>query len=82
MFHASVTITVTPVNGFNGSVSLAATGVPAGAVAAFVTNPATSTSTMTFTEEGAPTSGTFPVTVTGTSGSLTHSVTFNVVLHW
>ena len=82
MFHASVTITVTPANGFNGSVSLAATGVPAGAVAAFVTNPATSTSTMTFTEEGAPTSGTFPVTVTGTSGSLTHSVTFNVVLHW
>jgi subtilase family serine protease len=81
-FHASVTITVTPANGFNGSVSLAATGVPAGSVAAFVTNPATSTSTMTIMEQGTVVSGTYPVTVTGTSGSLTHSVTFNVVLHW
>jgi hypothetical protein len=47
-----------------------------------VTNPATSTSTMTIMEQGTVVSGTYPVTVTGTSGSLTHSVTFNVVLHW
>ncbi|MGC1686937.1 MAG: protease pro-enzyme activation domain-containing protein [Candidatus Acidiferrales bacterium] len=82
MFHASVTITIAPVNGFNGNVSLVASGVPAGSVAAFETNPATSTSTMTFMEEGAVVSGTYPVTVTGTSGGLTHTVTFNVVLHW
>jgi subtilase family serine protease len=82
MFHASVTITIAPVNGFDGSVSLVASGVPAGSVAAFETNPATSTSTMTFMEEGTVVSGTYPVTVTGTSGGLTHTVTFNVVLHW
>jgi subtilase family serine protease len=80
--HGTVTITINPVNDFTGSVTLAATGLPTGAVAAFETNPATSTSTMTVTQTGFPVAGTYPVTVTGTSGSLTHTATFNVVLHW
>jgi hypothetical protein len=80
--HGTVTITINPVNNFTGSVTLVATGLPAGVVAAFETNPATTTSTMTVTQTGFPVPGTYPVTVTGTSGSLTHTATLNVVLHW
>src|SRR5436309_3311199 len=54
----SSTITVNPVNGFNGSVSLSASGLPAGVTASF--NPASTTgnSTLTLTASGAATRGT------------------------
>lgn len=65
------TITITPVNGFNGNVTLSASGTPSGVTASFSPNPATSTSTVSFTASTTATTGTFTVTVTGTSGSLT-----------
>jgi uncharacterized membrane protein len=65
------TITVTRQSGFTGSVTLAASGLPAGVTTAFGTNPTTSTSTLTLTASGTATTGTFTVTITGTSGALT-----------
>jgi len=67
---ATSTITVVPSNGFTGSVTLVATGLPTGVTAAFGTNPATSTSVLTLTAGASATAGPATVTITGTSGSL------------
>jgi subtilase family serine protease len=69
------TITVTDVNGFTGSVTLAASGLPSGVTAAFGTNPTTGTSVLTLTASSTATTGTSTVTITGTSGSLTATTT-------
>ena len=69
------TITVTDASPFNGNVTLAASGVPAGVTAAFATNPTTSTSVLTLTASSTATAGTATVTITGTSGSLTATTT-------
>jgi endoglucanase len=66
---ATDTITVTDVDGFTGSVTLAATGLPSGVTVAYGTNPTTSTSVLTFTATSTATTGTVTVTITGTSGS-------------
>jgi hypothetical protein len=65
------TITVNPTGGFAGTVTLAASGLPAGVTASFNTNPATTTSTLTVTaSSSASTGGPTTVTVTGSSGTL------------
>jgi kumamolisin len=69
------TITVTDVNGFTGSVTLAASGLPSGVTAAFGTNPTTGTSVLTLTASSTATTGAATVTITGTSGSLTATTT-------
>jgi hypothetical protein len=69
-------ITIIPLNGFTGNVSLTASGLPAGATFSF--NPATitggsgSTALTVSTASGTPT-GSYPFTFTATSGSLVHS---------
>lgn len=75
------TITVTDAGGFTGSVSLSASGLPAGVTAAFGTNPTTSTSVLTFTASSTATLGTATVTVTGTSGTLTHTTTISLTVN-
>ena len=74
------TITITPTGGFSGSVTLSASGLPAGVTAGFGTNPATSSSVLTLTASSTATTGTSTITITGTSGTLTHttSVTLTV----
>ncbi|HEV2989637.1 MAG TPA: glycoside hydrolase family 6 protein [Candidatus Angelobacter sp.] len=69
------TITITPVNGFTGTVTLAASGLPTGVTASFNPASTTTTSTLTFTASSTATTGTTNVTVTGTSGALTHTTT-------
>jgi subtilase family serine protease len=69
------TITVHDVNGFSGSVTLAASGLPSGVTATFGTNPTTGTSVLTLTASSTATTGTSTVTITGTSGSLTATTT-------
>src|SRR5258708_1993623 len=63
-----VTITVAPQNGFAGSVTLSASGLPSGVSTAFSLNPTTGTSTLTLTASAAAAPGTVTVTVTGVSG--------------
>ena len=74
------TVTVAPLNGFTGSVNLAASGLPSGVTAAFSPNPATSTSTLTLTASAAAAKGTATVTITGTSGSLTQTTTLSLIV--
>jgi hypothetical protein len=77
---ATSAITVVPLNGFNGSVTLSASGLPSGVTAGFTPNPATSTSTLTLTASGLATTGTSTVTITGTSGSLTSTTTLSLAV--
>jgi subtilase family serine protease len=75
------TITVNDLNGFTGSVTLAASGLPSGVTATFGTNPTTGTSVMTLTASATATTGTSTVTITGTSGSLTATTTLALTVN-
>jgi kumamolisin len=76
--HGTSTITITRSGGFAGSVTLSASGLGSGTTAAFSPNPATGTSTVTFTASSAATTGTRTITITGVSGSLTHTTTISL----
>jgi hypothetical protein len=69
-------VTVTPSNGFNGSVTLSASGLPSGATGTFSPNPVSGTSwtsTLNVTTNASSTpAGNYPITVAGTSGTLSH----------
>ena len=74
------TITVGDVDGFTGSVTLAASGLPSGVTASFATNPTTGNSVLTLTASSSASPGTATVTITGTSGSLTATTTISVTI--
>lgn len=61
------TIAITPQNGFQGKVTLTASGLPSGVAAAFSAPSATSTSTLTLTASSSAAAGASTVTITGTS---------------
>jgi hypothetical protein len=73
------TITVTQSGGFTGAVDLSIAGLPAGASASFAPASTTTSSTLTL-DAGTAAAGSYPLTVTGTSGALSHttSVTLTV----
>lgn len=64
------TITVTNLNGFTGNVTLSTSTLPSGMTAAFSQNPTTGTSVLTLSAGGAAL-GSYTITITGTSGTLT-----------
>ncbi|MEA2238336.1 MAG: hypothetical protein QOC81_3060 [Thermoanaerobaculia bacterium] len=74
------TVTVTPANGFSGSVNLAVTGLPSGASGTFSPNPATTTTTLSITTTGSTPLGSYSLTITGTSGAITHSTSATLVM--
>lgn len=74
------TITVVPVNGFSGSVTLSVAGLPSGVTAGFSPNPTTTTSTLTLTASATAATGTSTVTIKGVSGSLTHTTTLSLTV--
>jgi hypothetical protein len=74
------TITITPVNGFSGKVSLAVSGLPTGVTASFSVNPATTESVVTLTAGKTAPSGTYAVTITGTSGGLNATTTVTLTI--
>ncbi len=69
------TMVVTALNGFTGTVSYKASGMPSGVTASFSGNTLTLTASSTATAGGAT-----PVTITGTSGTLSHTTTVNVTV--
>jgi Big-like domain-containing protein/immune inhibitor InhA-like protein len=83
---ATSTVTVTSLNGFNGAVTLSASGLPSGVSASFspasVTPPAngSAASTLTLTASATATTGTATIAVTGTSGT-SHSASINLTVN-
>lgn len=72
-------VTITPSNGFSAPVSLSASGFVAGLSGSFSPNPATTSSTFTVNSNNVHTGrGRVTLTITGTSGSLTHSTTVSI----
>jgi hypothetical protein len=79
----SYSVAVGSANGFTGSVGLAITGLPVGATASFV--PATVTapgsSQLTVATDASIAPGTYPLTVTGTSSSTSHTAAITLVVN-
>ncbi|MGA7157192.1 MAG: hypothetical protein WBY53_10110 [Acidobacteriaceae bacterium] len=80
---AGESISVTAVNGFSSGVSVSLSGLPAGVTA----SPATLTvvpgtpKSVTLTAAATAAVGSSTITVTGTSGALTHTATFTLDVH-
>jgi galactose oxidase-like protein/glyoxal oxidase-like protein len=78
----SYTVTVTPSNGFNGTVTFNVSGLPSGATATF--NPTSVTgsgsSTMSVNTSSSTPGGSYPLTITATSGNLTHTTQVTLVV--
>ena len=82
----SYTATVTSTNGFASATTLAVGGLPSGAGASFAPNPVTPpangsvSSTLSVTTAASTPAGTYTLTITGTSGALSHSTTVSLVV--
>lgn len=72
---ASYTVNVTPSGGFTGTVTLSASGQPSGSTASFSPSSIVTagSSTLTVTTTASTPAASYPVTVTGTSGTLTQT---------
>lgn len=75
---ATTTIALARMNGFSGTINFSISGLPTGVTA--VLNPVgtTTSSLLTVTVGNATVVGTYSITITGTSGALTHSVLLNL----
>ena len=78
--NGTSTLTISPQNGFSGSVALSASGLPSGVTAAFNPSSTTGSSTLTLSASSTAATGTATVTITGTSGSLTHTTTLSLAV--
>jgi hypothetical protein len=72
-------VTITPSGGFSSSVDLSVAGLPSGATGTFSPNPATSSSTLTV-DTGTAAAGTYPLTISGTGGGVTHTTSVTLVI--
>ncbi|MEA2632309.1 MAG: hypothetical protein QOE66_2528, partial [Chloroflexota bacterium] len=77
---AAYTVTLTPSNGFAGSVSLSLSGQPSGSTVIFSPNPTTGTSTLSVKTSSSGPRGNFTLTITARSGSITHATTTRLSL--
>jgi hypothetical protein len=79
---AQYTVTVTAINGFNGTVTFGVSGLPSGVTGSFTftSEPGSSSNTLTIATTAGASPGTFPITVTGTSGSLQHSASASLTI--
>lgn len=75
----SYTITINGLNGFTGMVTLGISGLPNRSSASFSPDPASTSSVLRVTTSRRTASGTYTLTITGTSGGTSHTVT--VTLH-
>src|SRR5579859_1491156 len=80
----SYTASVTPLNGFSGTVSLSVSGLPSGATGTLnptSTSNGSGSSTLSISTTTTATTGSFTLTITGTSGGLTHSTTVTLTIN-
>jgi PKD repeat protein len=77
----SYTVTVTPVGGSAGTVTLSATNLPKQTTAKFTPSSlSTGTSTLTLSTKRQANRGTYQITIRGTSGSITKTTTVELVI--
>jgi hypothetical protein len=79
---ATYTVTVAPLNGFAGTVTLSVGGAPGGSVASWSGNPVTAPGVATLrirTTTSTP-RGTFTLKLTGKSGALSHQTSTTIVV--
>jgi len=74
------TVTVTPSGGFNGTVSFSVSGLPSGASASFSPPTVTASGSTTMTVTTSSSRGTFPLTITGTSGTLQRTTSVSLTV--
>jgi hypothetical protein len=77
------TVSVTPSNGFANTVTLSASGLPSGATATFgptAISGGSGTSTLTLTTSTSTPSGSYPITISGTDGTLTSTARISLVV--
>jgi uncharacterized membrane protein len=81
--NTSYTVNVAASNGFAGTVGLSVTGLPQGASGSF--NPTSITtsgfSTLTVSTSSTTSAGSYPLTITATSGALVHTATVTLVVN-
>jgi hypothetical protein len=85
---ASFPVTVAPLGGFSNTVSLALSGLPPGANASFnfsnlnigIIPSAATNSTLAITTSNSTPPGTYPLTIMGTGGGLTHNASVTLVV--
>jgi hypothetical protein len=75
------TITIKALNGFSGPVSFFVSGFPSGSTTDFSPNPAATSSALTVNTGGGTPSGTYTLTISGTGGGKTHTVTVRLVVN-
>ena len=80
---ASFTITATPENGFNSSVALSVSNLPAGVTATFMPDSISgaATSSLTLATSASTMPGTYIIPVTATSGSLSHTTNISLAVN-
>lgn len=80
--RTSYTVTVSPLNGFSGAVTLGISNLPSGATFGFSPNPVAGAGSSTLTVKTAKTTpvGSRSLLVTGNSGSLSHSQSVELVV--
>src|SRR5256886_7256041 len=80
---ATATVSTASTAGTAQTVSLSASGLPAGAAASFNPTSVTSggSSTLTVSTATSTPAGTFPITITGTGSSATHTTTFTLTVN-
>jgi PKD repeat protein len=76
------TATVAPANGFTGTVTFSVTGLPSGATGAFTPASVTTSgsTTLNVSTSASTPSGSYPLTIRGTSGPLTRTVNVTLVV--
>ena len=80
----SSTITTAVSGGFSSAIALTASGAPTGVTVGFspasIAAPGSGTSAITFTVASTTVTGTYPITITGTGGGITHTTTVSLTV--
>jgi len=78
------TVTTAVSGGFNNAVSLSASGQPSGVTVSFspasIAAPGSGSSAATFTVASSVATGTYPITITGTGGGVTHTTSVSLTV--
>jgi subtilase family serine protease len=80
----SSTVTTTVSGGFSSAIALSASGQPSGVTVGFsptsIAAPGSGASSVSFTVASTTTAGTYPITITGTGGGITHAATVTLTV--